>query len=78
MLDRNEMSVVENIIKGEQQSNSDPILAEINLRFEDVYRKLEEVKLGRAFNHYGEKDIQNFERYEHYEKKSEQTTRRLK
>lgn len=30
------------------------------------------------FNEYGEKDVDKFEKYEHYELKSQQTARKLK
>lgn len=43
--------------------------------------KIEEVKLGKMFNDYGEKDIdryEKYERYEQYEGKSQNTARKLK
>ena len=43
--------------------------------------KIEEVKLGKMFNDYGEKDIdryEKYERYEQYEGKSRNTARKLK
>lgn len=49
------MSVVDGYIKQEEETN--PVLKEINNKFEDIYRRLEEFKLGKMFNEYGDKEV---------------------
>lgn len=39
MLDSNEMSVVDNIIKSDEPE-ANPVLSEINKKFEDLYRRV--------------------------------------
>lgn len=39
---------------------NNPVITQINNRFEDLYKKVEELKLGKMFNDYGEKDLERF------------------
>ena len=48
------MNLVNNMMKGEEGVS---VLEDINEKFEDLYRKVEEIRLGKMFNEYGEKDI---------------------
>ena len=56
-LEESEMNVVNQYMGVNQGQN---FLEDINRKFEDVYQKIEEVKLGKMFNEYGEKDIEKF------------------
>ena len=50
-----------NVVNEYMGINQGPnFLEDINRKFEDVYQKIEEVKLGKMFNEYGEKEIEKF------------------
>ena len=70
------MNIVNDIVGSNEGQKS--FADEVNEKFEDIYKRIEEIRLGKMFNDYGEKDIEKFERYEQYEQKSQQATRRNK
>ena len=74
MLNESEMNLMNNMMKGEEGVS---ILEDINEKFDDLYRKVEEIRLGKMFNDYGEKDIERYDKYEHFEQKSQNTTRKM-
>lgn len=48
--------MVDNMIRGDSEN----LIDDINRKFMEMNEKIEEVRLGKMFNDYGEKDIEKF------------------
>ena len=54
VLSDSELNVVNSMFKSDEAGG---IIEEINSKFEDLYRRIEEVKVGKIMNDYGERDL---------------------
>ena len=69
------MEIVNDIV---DKKESGPSVADLTDKLEELTKIVEELRLGRGYASFLEREAQKFERFEQYEEKSRQTARKHK